>query len=157
MSEMVRLIGATAFVLLGAASASAQPTALEYGGTWEGTYRAAQGITRVVVVLEPADHRTVRGHFIFFADNSNRPVPSGHYTITGSVDSAGVLSFDGVEWVIRPAPYIFAGFAGSLSPGLMTWSGKVMVEGQGITGEFSVRRLTGIELYTGPKAMTGQR
>jgi hypothetical protein len=83
-------------------SARSQTTAYSYEGTWEGMYTAAQGVTRVVVIIQPEDDIHVHGHYLFYADNSNENVPSGHYTITGVTDSAtGRLSFDGRAYALN--------------------------------------------------------
>jgi hypothetical protein len=123
-------------------SAFAQTTAYSYEGTWEGTYKAAQGITRVVLVIQPLDESHIRGHYLFYADNSNEKVPSGYYTIAGAVDSAtGRLSFDGNKWIRQPLGYVFAAFSGSLADNGMTFSGDVTTDVQGRVGTFSVARL----------------
>lgn len=124
-------------------STVAQTSAYSYEGTWEGTYTAAQGITRIILVIQPVDDSHVRGHFLFHADNSNQKVPSGHYTIEGAVDSAsGRLSFDGSKWIRQPQLYIFAGFNGSLADGGIIFSGDVTTGLQGKVGTFSVARLS---------------
>jgi hypothetical protein len=124
-------------------AAHSQTTAYSYEGTWEGTYSAAQGITRVVLVIQPVDESHIRGHYLFYADNSNEKVPSGHYTIEGGVDSAsGRLSFDGSKWITRPQGYVFAAFSGSLADNGMTFSGDVTTHVQGKVGKFSVARLS---------------
>jgi hypothetical protein len=124
-------------------SAIAQTTAYSYEGTWEGTYTAAQGITRVVLVIQPLDESHIRGHYLFYADNSNEKVPSGYYTIAGSVDSAsGKLSFDGSKWIRQPEFYIFVGFSGSLVSDGATYSGDVTTELQGKVGTFMLTRLS---------------
>jgi hypothetical protein len=124
-------------------SGFAQTTAFSYEGTWEGTYSAAQGITRVVLIIQPLDESHIRGHYLFYADNSNQKVPSGYYTIEGGVDSAtGRLGIDGSKWIRQPQFYIFVRFSGSLSDNGVTFSGDVTTDVQGKVGTFRVTRLS---------------
>jgi hypothetical protein len=141
-----------------AAVAHAQSTARGYAGTWEGTYTAAQGTTRVVVVIEALDSMRVTGHYLFFADNSNPSVPTGHYTIEGTVDpGTGFLTVTGRKWIIRPKHYIFVGFSGGMSTDRRIYTGEVSVGKIGVVGTFTVERLTSIPQTEDNGAMTGER
>ena len=123
----------------------AATTAQAYAGTWAGTYSANQGLTRVVVVIEPTGTQAFTGHFLFYPDNSNPQVPSGHYTVSGTVDAAsGGMTFVGVEWLIRPSTYVFVGFAGNAAADLRSMAGEVSMAGYGTVGHFSVSRLTAV-------------
>ena len=63
-----------------------QTTATDYEGTYGGVYRANQGITRVVLVLEAVNRAEVAARYVFYPDNSNHNVATGEFLLGGTVD-----------------------------------------------------------------------
>ena len=69
------------------AATAEQTTARDYEGTYGGIYRANQGLTRVVLVLEALSDTEVGARYVFYPDNSNPNVPSGEFLLQGAVDA----------------------------------------------------------------------
>jgi hypothetical protein len=141
-----KFIAACLFAFVFSANAIAAVTAKSYAGTWAGTYTAGQGLTGVVVVLEAVDNTRLKGRFIFFPDNSNPSVPSGHYTMGGSVNPvSGKITMKGLQWVIRPSGYIFVDLSGLIKPDLKVINGDVFLQGtQSKVGKIAIRRITAL-------------
>ena len=83
---------------------------IELKGTWNGTYIAYQGKTKVRIDIKSVtrDGFISKGTFNFSAVPTNPSVPSGSYTLKGGYDKqTGEIVFAGSEWLVHPSGYIF--------------------------------------------------
>ncbi len=77
-------------------------------GTWTGTYKAGQGITKAEVVVPGMtnDGFIQNAVFYFSAVPTNPTVPSGSYKMIGGLDmDKGIINFTGDEWIEQPDGY----------------------------------------------------
>ncbi len=112
-------------VLCHAATAQ-QATAHDYEGTYGGVYRANQGLTRVVLVLEALSDSEVGARYVFYPDNTNRNVPTGEFLLQGTVDEkTGKLVLVGKEWIEHPNGYAMVDVACTLASDRKTLTGQV--------------------------------
>ena len=112
--------------LLCHAASAQQATAQDYEGTFGGTYRANQGLTRVVIVIEALSDSEVGARYVFYPDNSNRAVPNGEFLLQGAVDAkTGKLVLVGKEWVVHPKDYVMVDVACTLASDRKTLTGQV--------------------------------
>ncbi len=91
----------------------------------------------------------MKGRFIFYPDNSNRNVLSGHYAISGSVDSkTKAMKLRGTQWIVNPGHgYVKVGFSGLVRPDLQTILGDVIgYKPEVKIGKFAIKRITGLQL-----------
>ena len=108
------------------AATAQQTTATDYEGTYGGVYRANQGFTRVVLVLEALNYNEVAARYVFYPDNSNHNVATGEFLLKGSVDDkTGRLVLVGKEWVDQPRGYVMVDVACELSPDRRSLNGQV--------------------------------
>ena len=83
---------------------------IDLKGTWNGTYVAYQGKTKVKIIIRSVtrDGFISSGTFNFSAVPTNPSVPSGSYTLKGGYDrQTGEVVFAGNEWLVHPSGYIF--------------------------------------------------
>lgn len=83
-------------------------------GIWEGTYTCNQGLTRMRLTLTQSSSGLVTGIFRFSADASNPSVPSGSYTVRGTVIGSS-LSLRGNTWIVQPGNYEMVSLTARLS------------------------------------------
>ena len=109
-------------------AAAQQAVATDYEGTYGGTYRANQGLTRVVLVLEAVNRDEVAARYVFYPDNTNHNVATGEFLLEGAVDEkTGRLVLVGKQWVDQPRGYVMADVACTLSPDRRSLSGQVFL------------------------------
>jgi hypothetical protein len=94
---------ATALSLL--ASALAQAPA-NLNGRWQGSYVCPQGRTGLYLDLNQGAGNSYSAVFSFFALKDNPGVPKGSFTMSGTVNDAGVLRLQAGQWIEQPADYI---------------------------------------------------
>lgn len=110
----------------GHAATVEQTTARDYEGTYGGVYRANQGLTRVVLVLEALSDTEVGARYVFYPDNSNRNVPSGEFLLQGTVDGkTGKLVLVGKQWIEHPKDYAMVDVTCLLDADRKTLTGQV--------------------------------
>ena len=127
--------------LCGAAAAQ-QTTATDYEGTFGGVYRANQGITRVVLVLEAINFNEVAARYVFYPDNSNHNVATGEFLLQGAVDEkTGRLVLVGKQWIDQPRGYVMVDVACQLSTDRKSLSGQVYLhEDKSVKWDFRAAR-----------------
>ncbi len=108
------------------AAMAQQATAHDYEGTYGGTYRANQGLTRVVLVLEALSDTEVGARYVFYPDNSNHNVPTGEFLLQGAVDAkTGKLVLIGKQWIEHPKDYAMVDVTCLLDADRKTLTGQV--------------------------------
>ena len=119
-----------------------QATAQDYEGTYGGVYRANQGLTRVVIVLEALGDSEVGARYVFYPDSSNPNVPSGEFLAQGTVDGkTGKLVLTGKQWIVHPTGYVMLDVACLLAGDRKTITGQVYLhEDKSIKFDFKVAR-----------------
>ena len=124
------------------AAVAQQATAQDYEGTYGGVYRANQGLTRVVIVIEALSDSEVGARYVFYPDNSNHNVPTGEFLLQGTVDSkTGRLVLIGKQWIDHPLNYAMVDVACLLSNDRKTLNGQVYLhEDKNTKFEFKVAR-----------------
>ncbi len=84
-------------------------------GVWDGTYTCNQGLTRLRLTLAHKGDDRITGILRFSADPSNPTVPTGSYTVSGSL-TGGSLELHGDSWISRPGVYLMVSLSARLSP-----------------------------------------
>ena len=103
-----------------------QATAHDYEGTYGGVYRANQGLTRVVLVLEALSDTEMGARYVFYPDNSNHNVPTGEFLLQGTVDGkTGKLVLVGKQWIEHPPNYAMVDVTCLLDADRKTLTGQV--------------------------------
>lgn len=85
-------------------AASASLSSSAFIGTWIGSYVCSQGQTGLKLVIQAAPHGILTATFNFFALSSNPGVPSGSYTMAGTLSSTGA-DFTQDQWINQPPGY----------------------------------------------------
>ncbi|MEV4350091.1 hypothetical protein AB0J83_37005 [Actinoplanes sp. NPDC049596] len=85
-------------------------------GTWQGTYRCAQGLTGLRLVLYPTGDGTLLGTFNFYAVQSNSGVPSGRYAMRGTYSDVW-FDLKSDYWIDQPAGYGMVDVSGDVPRG----------------------------------------
>lgn len=110
----------------GHAATAQQTTARDYEGTYGGVYRANQGLTRMVLVLEALSDTEVGARYVFYPDNTNHNVPSGEFLLQGTVDGkTGKLVLVGKQWIEHPKDYAMVDVTCLLDADRKTLAGQV--------------------------------
>ncbi len=124
------------------AATAQQATAQDYEGTYGGVYRAGQGLTRVIIVIEAISDSEVGARYVFYPDNSNHNVPTGEFLLRGTVDGkTGKLVLIGKEWVEHPTGYAMVDVSCLLANDRKTLTGQVYLhEDKNTKFEFKVAR-----------------
>ena len=122
---------------MGASGSPAQGQAPQ--GTWKGTYVCAQGRTGITLTIAPVDTGALRGFMEFYATPDNPKVPSGRYTLDGTLNAASDrIRLQPDYWLQQPPGYVMVGFDGTLDGD--RFSGQVF--GHPACTTFSVVRQT---------------
>ncbi|MFG2985920.1 serine/threonine-protein kinase [Streptomyces sp. NPDC048258] len=74
-------------------------------GSWQGTYRCGQGLTRLDLTITSPGGRALEAVFAFSAHPDNPGVPNGSFTMIGSFES-GRMTLRGDRWINRPRDYL---------------------------------------------------
>jgi hypothetical protein len=85
-------------------ASSASLSSSAFIGTWTGSYVCSQGQTGLKLVIQAAPDGTLTATFNFFALSSNPGVPSGSYTMAGTLSSTGA-DFTQDQWINQPPGY----------------------------------------------------
>lgn len=115
MMSLRRVVAAFAawvaiLVPLAAQGQPAPPT-----GRWAGTYTCGQGLTGITLVIVERAQSRLSGLFHFYADPSNPGVPTGCFTMSGTIDHAtGRLQLGGDRWIVQPPGYVVVDFNGRI-------------------------------------------
>jgi len=83
-------------------------------GTWQGEYTAGQGRTSLQLVITDYRNGIISAYFYFSAHPENPNVPSGVYSMRGSISEDMTISLIGQEWVIRPGNFNFIDIIGTV-------------------------------------------
>ncbi|WP_395110348.1 hypothetical protein [Actinomadura sp. SCN-SB] len=83
-------------------------------GSWEGTYTCNQGLTRLRLDLVHGSGGRITGILRFSADPSNPTVPSGSFSVVGSLTGSS-LELRGDDWIVRPGVYEMVSLSAQLS------------------------------------------
>jgi hypothetical protein len=83
-------------------------------GIWDGTYICNQGPTRLQLTLSQGTDGRITGVFRFSADPSNPTVPTGAFTISGSLTGSSLV-LQGDDWIDRPGTYEMVSLTAQLS------------------------------------------
>ncbi|MEW2359431.1 hypothetical protein [Spirillospora sp. NPDC029432] len=89
-------------------------SATALSGVWEGTYTCNQGLTRLRLTLTGDPAGRITGVLRFSADPSNPSVPTGSYTVNGTL-SGDSLRLRGDSWISRPGVYLMVSLDAELS------------------------------------------
>lgn len=91
-------------------SAPAQPAGdAAVVGTWRGTYKCNQGLTALrLTIIESPSGDGLAATFRFSAHPTNPSVPSGAYTMRGTLEG-GSLQLKGARWIERPGTFVMVG------------------------------------------------
>ena len=92
--------------------------------TWNGDYVCAQGLTNLELEVSGASDDLI-AIFRFSEHHTNPGVPSGSYSLTGSLDCSGNLVLEPEAWIDDPGNYKMVGLEGMLSTDGKTLSGEV--------------------------------
>lgn len=84
-------------------------------GTWEGTYSCGQGPTKLILTIDPGTRTPLKATFDFSAPATNPDVPSGSFTLTGTVRN-DTLTLDPDKWITRPPGWEMVGLTGKIGP-----------------------------------------
>jgi hypothetical protein len=133
----------------GTASASGTNThehaavaAVAIGGTWEGTYTCAQGLTGLdLKISRPGSGSALDATFSFYPIPKNPAWPSGIYTMRGTYHSAASITLHFRHWIRKPAGYIWANLSGRLTGD--RFHGRVISGPGGACTTFSAKKLRG--------------
>ena len=83
-------------------------------GTWRGEYTAGQGRTSLSLIITEYRNDTISAYFYFSAHPENPNVPSGIYSMSGSISDDMVITLTGQEWIVRPGTFGFINILGNL-------------------------------------------
>lgn len=127
-----RGFAAALLLALGLAASSplrAQDSGAALDGTWRGSYRCAQGLTALTLLIQSAGN-DLAARFEFSAHPNNPGVPSGSFTMVGRFDpTSRMIALRPLSWVERPPDYLMVGLSGTVDGGGATISGTVETEG----------------------------
>lgn len=93
-------------------------------GTYVGTYTCDQGLTGLRLDLTSNEAGLVTGTFTFSAVASNPKVPTGSYTVEGTLNGLS-LDLRGVTWITRPSGYLLANLSGQFNADRTAYTGTV--------------------------------
>jgi hypothetical protein len=111
-------------VILAALLAPTIAVAAEIGGTWQGEYSCNQGRTGLTLTVIPSEAGAARAIFRFYEINSNPGVPSGCFTMSGTV-SGNQLRLHAEKWLFRPLGYVTVDLAGTVNPAGASLTGSI--------------------------------
>lgn len=83
-------------------------------GVWSGEYTCAQGITGLKLTLDGTPDGQVSGTFEFHPVARNPKLPTGSFTVRGTLDSAGRLKLNPDRWVKQVAGWNMVSLDGRL-------------------------------------------
>ena len=83
-------------------------------GTWSGEFTANQGITSLDLIITSYANDIIYARFYFSAHHNNPNIPSGSYTMRGSISDNMLISLVGQEWIEQPADFNFLNIIGTL-------------------------------------------
>lgn len=109
-------------------------------GTWEGTYFCSQGETGLRLVVDPGSGSELTANFAFFPIPANPSVPAGNFSMRG-FSSSSEVQLSQEQWIERPPGYGMVDLAGSLSPDMSRFTGKVIGRGSTCT-TFSLHKVS---------------
>jgi hypothetical protein len=89
---------------------------IEGPSVWEGRYDCAQGLTGLTLELVGTGGARVSAVFRFHAVPENPDVPSGSYTLLGTVRGDGSIDLVPERWLEQPEGYVMVGMTGVLVP-----------------------------------------
>ena len=81
-------------------------------GEWVGTYECPQGLTGVTLTIS-GNSADLDATFSFYAHPSNPDVPSGSFSMDGSLGCGGNLVLFGRNWIVQPDGYNSLDITGS--------------------------------------------
>lgn len=89
---------------------------VEGTSVWEGRYDCTQGITGLTLELvgSGTGDSSVAATFHFYAVPENPDVPSGRYTLVGTVRGDGTIDLVPNAWIEQPYGYVMVGMTGFL-------------------------------------------
>jgi len=83
-------------------------------GTWQGEYTAGQGRTSLQLIITEYTNGSIYAYFYFSAHPENPNVPSGLYSMIGSISDDMIITLTGQEWIERPGTFGFINIYGNL-------------------------------------------
>jgi hypothetical protein len=111
--QSVEPAGTVMVVEVPSAPPQSNAAALPPRSAWEGRYVCAQGVTGLVVTIDPIGAEEVAATFRFFAVAENPSVPSGSYTMRGVLSAGtGAVQLVPERWIQRPPGYVMVGMTG---------------------------------------------
>jgi hypothetical protein len=116
---LIMAAGGTAAAASAAAATKPQLAGLagkSMTGTWEGTYTCGQGLTGLDLKISRSGHGTgLAATFSFYPVPSNASVPTGVFTMSGSIRPGSRVVLRYRHWVIQPPGWIMVSLSGSVS------------------------------------------
>ncbi|MFI8106361.1 serine/threonine-protein kinase [Streptomyces sp. NPDC086023] len=108
-------------------------------GTWRGSYRCTQGLTRLDLTISGAGGTALKAVFAFSAHPDNPTVPTGSFTMIGSYED-GRMVLRGDQWIVRPPGYLTVDLEAEVTGGSPSViNGTVAADGSTCT-TFAVER-----------------
>jgi hypothetical protein len=114
------------------AIAQSRTSSLAYlNGTWEGTYRCSQGLTKLKLDIKVNNEEDIDAVFSFSEHPRNQRIPSGQFKMKGrytganTPSAAGILDLDATSWIQRPRGYKTVDLYGNIAASKDTISGAV--------------------------------
>lgn len=104
-------------------------------GTWDGTYKCAQGLTKLTLVIQAKSTTEIGAVFVFSAHPQNPTTASGRFKMEGSLELSSIngipdlLKLQGVEWINRPSNYEMVNLTGDVASSKRKITGNVAYSG----------------------------
>jgi len=90
---------------------------------YEGRYLCAQGDTGMTLRIQEVKGRSVYGVFEFFHEPTGA---RGSFSVEGELSQSGEITFEPLEWIVRPPRYVAVPFRVTVSDDGATLRGGVL-------------------------------
>ncbi len=104
-------------------------------GTWQGSYKCAQGLTKLTLVITAKSTTEIDAVFLFSPHAQNPGTPSGRFNMQGTLEPSSssavpdLLTLKATTWVNQPAGYSTVDLTGDVAPTKNKIEGNVILKG----------------------------